>query len=285
MKSHLSRALQVVILIASCSAFSVGIAAAATTIGTDITSAGNLSVSGNVSASSTIFIGNADSDFTPALQGWTFAVNSINRIQGTDGHANLEATIQSIDGVEAIWGVSYVTGNDEEADGVTADANINGGDSTAIASQPRASTDGGTNETLYGVQTTISASNSAVATIAAGVDITSPFVFTGGSILNNYGLLVGDQTAGTNNYAIKTGLGKVSFGDKVGISTTSPVANFQVANGSNATTTMELGSSGQNKGSCLKLYRTDGSAIYAYVAAGATTFTLTTTACASVSNF
>lgn len=71
----------------------------------------------------------------------------------------------------------------------------------------------------------------------------------------------------------------------VGISTTSPVANFQVANGSNATTTMEVGSSGQNKGPCLKLYRTDGSAIYAYVAAGATTFTLTTTACASVSNF
>jgi hypothetical protein len=71
----------------------------------------------------------------------------------------------------------------------------------------------------------------------------------------------------------------------VGIGTTTPVANFQVANGSNATTTMELGSAGQNKGSCLKLYRTDGSAIYAYVAAGATTFTLTTTACANVSNF
>jgi hypothetical protein len=70
-----------------------------------------------------------------------------------------------------------------------------------------------------------------------------------------------------------------------GIGTSTPIANFQVANGSNATTTMEIGSSGQNKGSCLKLYRTDGSAIYAYVAAGATTFTLSTTACASVSNF
>jgi hypothetical protein len=70
-----------------------------------------------------------------------------------------------------------------------------------------------------------------------------------------------------------------------GIGTSTPIANFQVANGSNATTTMEIGSSGQNKGSCLKLYRTDGSAIYAYVAAGATIFTLTTTACANVSNF
>jgi hypothetical protein len=70
-----------------------------------------------------------------------------------------------------------------------------------------------------------------------------------------------------------------------GIGTSTPIANFQVANGSNATTTMELGSTGQNKGSCLKMYRTDGSAIYAYVAAGATTFTLSTTACATVSNF
>jgi hypothetical protein len=71
----------------------------------------------------------------------------------------------------------------------------------------------------------------------------------------------------------------------VGLGTTTPVANFQIANGSNATTTMELGSAGQNKGSCLKLYRTDGTAIYAYVAAGATAFTLTTTACATVTNF
>jgi hypothetical protein len=41
----------------------------------------------------------------------------------------------------------------------------------------------------------------------------------------------------------------------------------------------------QNKGTCLKLYRNDGSAIYAHVAAGATAFTLTTTPCANVSNF
>jgi hypothetical protein len=86
---------------------------------------------------------------------------------------------------------------------------------------------------------------------------------------------------------ITAGTARMTIGasGSIGIATTSPVANLQVANGSNATTTMEVGSSGQNKGSCLKLYRTDGSAIYAYIAAGATTFTLTTTACASVSNF
>jgi hypothetical protein len=77
---------------------------------------------------------------------------------------------------------------------------------------------------------------------------------------------------------------RITSAGNVGIGTTSPIANFQVAN-NNATTTMEIGSAGESKGSCLKLYRTDGSAIYAYVAAGATTFTLTTTACANVSNF
>ena len=70
----------------------------------------------------------------------------------------------------------------------------------------------------------------------------------------------------------------------VGIATTSPVANLQVANGS-ATTTVELGSANQNVGTCIKLYRSDGSAIYATVAAGATTFTLSTSACATVTGF
>jgi len=74
---------------------------------------------------------------------------------------------------------------------------------------------------------------------------------------------------------------------KIGIGSSTPIANLQVANGSNATTTVEFGSTSasQTKGSCLKLYRTDGTAIYAYVAAGATAFTLTTTACASITNF
>jgi hypothetical protein len=84
------------------------------------------------------------------------------------------------------------------------------------------------------------------------------------------------QTAPTNGLIIA---------GNTGVGTSTPIANFQVADGSNATTTMELGSAGQNKGSCLKLYRTDGSSIYAYVAAGATIFTLTTTSCANVTNF
>jgi hypothetical protein len=57
----------------------------------------------------------------------------------------------------------------------------------------------------------------------SGINIDSPAKGNGaGEVLNNYGLQIADQTIGTNNYAIKTGLGKVSFGDNVGIGTTTP---------------------------------------------------------------
>jgi hypothetical protein len=253
------------------------------------TPAHNLTVGGDLAAGTTLSVGNSDSEFTPNLQGWIYAVNSINRINtGGDGHAALETTVQSSGGAEGIWAVSYVTGNSQEADGATVDGNITGSNATAVGAQGRAFGETGSGQTLYGVQGSVGEGfpdSGGTAQTAAALVALSTYVSNGGVITNGYGLFVQDQTAGVNNFAIKTGLGKVSFGDKVGISTTSPVANFQVANGSNATTTMEVGSTGQNKGSCLKLYRTDGSAIYAYIAAGATTFTLTSTACASVSNF
>ena len=76
------------------------------------------------------------------------------------------------------------------------------------------------------------------------------------------------------------------FAGNVGIGTTSPVENLAVTNTTaNSTTTMTIGQGSSNKGSCLKLFRTDGTPIYASVAAGATTFTLSTTACANVTGF
>lgn len=43
--------------------------------------------------------------------------------------------------------------------------------------------------------------------------VASGNVRSAGTVTNNYGLLVKNQTAGTNNWAIKTGTGKVEFGD------------------------------------------------------------------------
>lgn len=67
---------------------------------------------------------------------------------------------------------------------------------------------------------------------------------------------------------------------RLGIGTTTPSTQLHVTSAStNATTTVTIGKAGQTKGTCLELYRADGSAIYASVAAGATAFTLTTTSC------
>jgi hypothetical protein len=90
---------------------------------------------------------------------------------------------------------------------------------------------------------------------------------TGTSYLNGGGLEV---------------LGQGAFG------TSTPVADLTATTlAANSTTTVQLGKTGQTKGTCFKLYRTDGSAIYAYVIAGATTFTLSTTAniCSAVTGF
>lgn len=66
----------------------------------------------------------------------------------------------------------------------------------------------------------------------------------------------------------------------VGINATNPTSQLQVTTpSSNATSSLEVGKSGQNKGSCLVLYDAAGTAVYASVAAGATTFTLSTTSC------
>lgn len=63
-------------------------------------------------------------------------------------------------------------------------------------------------------------------------------------------------------------------GGNVGIGTTTPVANFQVTNSSaNATTSVQFGKPGQNKGTCRTEYDTAGSPVYIYIAAGATSYT------------
>jgi hypothetical protein len=102
--------------------------------------------------------------------------------------------------------------------------------------------------------------------------------FTGLQILNGSASTTQVSSSGAAYFGTTSGT--------VGVGTTTAVANLQVTNQTgNATTTTEFGRAGQNKGSCMKLYRTDGSAIYAYIAAGATTFTLSTSACATVTGF
>jgi len=64
----------------------------------------------------------------------------------------------------------------------------------------------------------------------------------------------------------------------VGIGTTTPTTQFQATNSTaNATTTIEFGKVNQNKGSCIILYDSSGTAYYCSVEGG--TFTCDTTSC------
>ena len=62
------------------------------------------------------------------------------------------------------------------------------------------------------------------------------------------------------------------------IGTSTPLATFQVtAAAANATTSLEIGKANQNKGTCITYFDTAGTAVYGFIAAGATSFTYSNT--------
>lgn len=84
----------------------------------------------------------------------------------------------------------------------------------------------------------------------------------------------------TGGTAISNERMRITSSGLVGIGTSTPLTSLQVTvAAANATTTLTVGKTGQNKGSCLELFRSDGSAIYATVASGTTAFVLSTASC------
>ncbi|MBI4464210.1 MAG: hypothetical protein HY647_05850, partial [Acidobacteria bacterium] len=68
---------------------------------------------------------------------------------------------------------------------------------------------------LLGLLTGIGNSGSGTISLVRHVGINSTSNTGGGAIVNNYGIKIEDQTAGITNWALRTGLGKVQFGDAV----------------------------------------------------------------------
>ena len=92
-------------------------------------------------------------------------------------------------------------------------------------------------------------------------------------------LTINASTTVAQNLKVQ-GTGTSYVAGTFGIGTTSPSTQLQVtASASNTTSTLTVGKSGQNKGSCLELYDAAGTAVYAYVAAGASTFSLSANSC------
>lgn len=68
---------------------------------------------------------------------------------------------------------------------------------------------------MLGLLTNIGNLGSGTINLARHVAINPTSNIGGGTINDNYGIKVENQTAGTNNWALRTGLGKVQFGDDV----------------------------------------------------------------------
>lgn len=132
--------------------------------------------------------------------------------------------------------------------------------------------------TMIGYRANQSAMESSTINNSYGFYVQQPSIDPGATIVNNTGLYFEQQNVGSGaNYTIDAGASTAPsrFGGAMTIAGTLQVATST----SNATTTVVIGKTGQNKGSCLELFDSAGNPVYAYVAAGASTFTLSATSC------
>lgn len=103
-----------------------------------------------------------------------------------------------------------------------------------------------------------------------------------GSGLNNTAELWNFDSGGNSGFRFGGSGGEVmrlnTISLLVGIGSSTPTATLQVtAAASNATTSLEFGKIGQNKGTCLTYFDDAGTPVYAHIATGATAFTISAT--------
>jgi hypothetical protein len=127
------------------------------------------------------------------------------------------------------------------------------------------------------------------ATSTNGVPSTSyVFATSTGSLLGSYNKT--DPTAysvrlNPNGTSYLNGGGLQVLG-KLSAGSSTPVADLTATDAAaNATTTVQLGKTGQNKGTCIKLYTDAGAAVYLHATSTSQPLYVSATACASVTGF
>ncbi len=348
LRSYLSKnqILSLSIFVLSGVLVSVGVVSAATTISTDISTGGSLSVTGTSTLLGNVGIGtttpnnllsvydlvdfnNTDFNTKIGYQSGKYIVSGAtnNTFLGYQaGLASSTATTNTADyntgigfnsigrittgfwntAVGAVSMNSTTIGTKNTAIGVLSMAsNTTGSANTAVGDESLDINSTGSYNTAIGQQalylgtgsynTAIGALNLRLQTTGnkntalgyqAGLNITtaSSSIIIGANVNAPSATVDGQLNIGNLIYGIGVYQGDVSSASpaagNIGIGISNPTSQFQVASStSNATTSIEIGKTGQNKGSCLVLYDAAGTAVYASVATGASTFTLSATSC------
>jgi hypothetical protein len=108
---------------------------------------------------------------------------------------------------------------------VGAEGTANCGGTVAGMPNVQTPTNNGNCTNVRAVEGAVHNFSSGAITNGVGVFVDTPTNTGGGSYTNTYGVFVNDQNIGTNKWAIKTGLGKVEFGDVVAMDSTASVAS------------------------------------------------------------
>jgi hypothetical protein len=231
---------------------SVGILFAATTIGTNISTGGNLQVDGNATTTGNLVV----SGLASTTNLTTVTATTTGRVvigDDTTNYDNLGLSISktwNLSGFSAYGIFSNIVNSDDVS-------NLYGTYSFARKSNGTLTGD------VYGGYFQGSGSGPGFSTKASNV----------------YGIYA-TAGFGTHSYAGYFDGADVVVTNHLGIGTTTPTTELQVTtSSSDATSTLTLGKTAQNKGSCLELFTSDGTAIYAYVPAGANAFTLSSVSC------
>ena len=286
-----------------------GVVSASTTISTDINTQGQLTVTGTSTLTGSVSIGNTGTASTLSVFGQilgnAFAASSTTATSTFAGYVGIGTTTPNMklslwgSGTNGFFGISSTTQGDIFVVNTSGKVGIGTTSPTTVLTVQAASTAGG-----------IQSNGTAALGSSSGGGLVAATVFAPDAADERIGGLyfAGSNGSGGYNYPVTINAfsnqawsgGSVSgaylafsttysgsrlekmriTGDGlVGIGTTTPTTQLQVTASTNATTTVTIGKVGTGKGSCLELYDAAGTAVYAYVAAGATTFSLSATSC------
>lgn len=247
MKANIYRVFVVGVSVLCVSTLGVALVSASTTISTDIETDGILSVTGTSTLLGTVAIGTTTTTHTDGAVGGLLIVGDLVSDRTLEIHNN------------------YAEGIDVYTHSNTATFRapfINLYRSRGTQSAPTPPNSG---DTLGGLQ--FGAYDGSNYNIQASIQSSAEENFSTTNTPAN--LMFYTNPSGSSNADNQVERMRITGSGNVGIGTVAPTASLQVATStSNATTTVEIGKTGQNKGSCLALYDVTGAAVYVTVQSG-----------------